>query len=163
MDIAIREAEEALNSNNYPIGAVLVVNGEMIGKEQNRKDTRKDRISHAETLLYIGHSQFLKKAKSEGEKIELYTTFEPCLMCLGMAVIHRTNRIVVACPDPRGDTTQIDPERIGQWYKRNWPVVDYGLRFDLEYSLFMKFLETKNDPEFQEVRELFPALKKRFA
>lgn len=159
MKLAINEARLALESGNYPVGAVLVVDGEVIGKEQNRKETRKDRISHAETLLFIQHSKKLKTAKNNGAKIELYTTFEPCLMCLGTAVIHRSDRIVVACRDPRGDMRAINYEAIGEWYEKNKPSMEYGLLFDEAKSLFQQYLQQNPDKEIAEARELFNTLK----
>jgi tRNA(adenine34) deaminase len=163
MNIALGEAEEALNTGNYPVGAVLVINGEMIDKEQNRKDTRRDYISHAETLLYIRNSQELKSAKNERrETIELYTTLAPCLMCLGVAVLHRTSRIVVGCPDPRGDISTINPDDMGHWYKKNWPTIEYGLSFNQAFNLYLRFLEQKTDQDFQIAKQDLLLLRERF-
>lgn len=163
MLLALEQAENALNSGNYPVGAVLIVDNEIIGKAENEKDTNHDRISHAENMLYMAYSKEIKHAKNEGKVIELFTTFEPCLMCLGTAVIHRTDRIVVACPDPRGDISKINPAAIGVWYQRNWPRIEYGLEFEKSYELFMKAFEQHPTAEFQEARELFPSLRDRFS
>jgi tRNA(adenine34) deaminase len=163
MRIAINEAEKALATNNYPVGAVLVVDGKLIAQEHNHKETRYDRISHAETLLFINHSSDLKRYKNEERaRIELFTTFEPCLMCLGVAVIHRVDRIVVACNDPRGDITQIDPKKIGDWYQKNWPKIEYGLLQEDSYNILFNYFKNKTDDESREITKLFDSLKNRF-
>ena len=56
----------------------------------------------------------IKEASKRGDKIELFTTLEPCLMCFGTIVHNRINRIVYACPDPLAGPTSIEPPT--KWY-----------------------------------------------
>jgi tRNA(adenine34) deaminase len=160
MEIALEEAVIAANTGNYPVGGVLVIGGKIIGKDHNHKEQTADSISHAEALLFLKHSSELRKFKHspDVEKV-LYTTLEPCLMCFGMAVIHRLDRIVVACKDPRGDMSTIDPEKIGQWYVRNWPHIEYGPLAKDPHQLLSDFFGSRTGEEAAEARGLLEEMK----
>jgi tRNA(adenine34) deaminase len=156
MQMALDQANLAAGTGNYPVGAVLVVNGQVIAAEHNKKENKADRISHAEMLLIQRHSQdILRWEKVESAKVELFTTFEPCLMCLGVSVIHRIHRIVVACRDPRGNISAIQPKSIGVWYERNWPRIEYGLLFEQSFDLLFAFFSNRKDDEGIEAAKLF--------
>ena len=70
-------------------------------------------------------------------------------------MIHKIDRIVIACRDPRGDITSIKPELIGDYYYRNWPSLEYGLFFEESFNLLMNFYSKRNDPESRGVVHLF--------
>ena len=160
MEIALSEALLARDSGNYPVGAVLAIGDSVIGKNHNHKELKTDSISHAEALLFLEYSTELRKYKHKSDKQKvLYTTLEPCLMCFGMAVIHRIDRIVVACKDPRGDISSIDPHKIGQWYVRNWPKIEYGLLGVQSHDLLYEFFSQRTDWEAQEAKNLLEELK----
>jgi tRNA(Arg) A34 adenosine deaminase TadA len=53
MNLALQEALQASTRGNYPVGAVLVVDGLLIAREHNKKENKADRISHAEMLLFL--------------------------------------------------------------------------------------------------------------
>lgn len=160
MALALNEARQALERDNFPCGAVLVVDGKIVGKSENMKETNKDRVSHAEMLLYIKHSNLLKKTKKQGSVITMYTTLEPCLMCFGSAVMHRVDRIVVATPDPYGDMSKVNGEVLGQFYN-NLPKLEYGLLFQDSYELIVEYLQKINTEESKHYLGLFDKLKKR--
>lgn len=162
MKLALSEAKQALLHNNFPCGAVLVVDGQVVGKSENKKETKKDRVSHAEMLLYIKHSSLLKKAKKQGQIITMYTTLEPCLMCFGSAVMHRIDRIVAATPDPLGNMSTIEGDRLGKFYL-SLPQLEYGLCFRESYDLVKEYLDESNTDESRNYLRLFDGLKNRFA
>jgi len=147
MRIALDEAKLAYEEGNYPCGAVLTINGEIVEKAHNLKEVRGDRISHAEMLLYINNSAKIKKAKKEGATITMYTTLEPCLMCFGAAAIHRVDRIVASTPDPYGNMSAIKGDTLGSFYNQNLPKIEYGLFFDETYLLSIDYLQKKNDKD----------------
>lgn len=158
MEVALQEALLAAQFGNYPVGAVLVVNGEIRDRAHNCKESRIDRISHAEMLLFVRNSvQLLRWENEEKAKIELFTTFEPCLMCLGASVIHRISRVVVACKDPRGNISSIRPESLGPWYERHWPRMEYGVGFMKSWNLLCEFFRGSSDAE---CREAYPLMLK---
>src|ERR1051326_118913 len=159
MQLAVKQANRALSKGNYPAGAVLVVDGRVTDYAYNKKEENKDRFSHAEILLLERNSKKILTWNKSGKRIEVYTTYEPCLMCLGACVIHRINRIVIACPDPRGDMSQINPKLLGKWYKRHWPKIIHGLCFSESYKLLLKFFSNRKDKESKEALALFKKMK----
>jgi tRNA(adenine34) deaminase len=161
MSLALEEAQKALNAGNFPIGAILVVNDEIIAQAGNQLNTQHDRISHAEMLLFMHYSKKIYQWDTvDNAKVELYTTYEPCLMCLGTAILHRVQRIVVACQDPRGDMQSIQPAAIGSFYATYWPIIEYGLYANESFKLLHQFHTQRTDPEGKQVAELFSTLAK---
>lgn len=115
MEVAIKEAEAAEQAGNLPIGAVIVLDGKIISRGRNGIFQPTFRpLHHAEILALEGldHSHLEQRSKD----MTLYTNIEPCVMCLGAAVIHRIGRIVFGAHDPnrgagylRKDLEQIYP------------------------------------------------------
>lgn len=163
METALLEANKAMIDGNYPCGAVLTVDGEIIEQNHNQKEVKGDRVSHAEMLLYISNSAALKKAKKLDKQITMYTTLEPCLMCFGAAIIHRVDRIVVSSPDPYGDMSKIRKANLGSFYSDNMPELSYGLLYEKTYDLTVSFLQQKNDEESLELIKTLTTLKNKFA
>ena len=99
MQAALDEARAAQACGEVPIGAVVVLNGEIIGRGHNRRETFDDPTAHAEMLAIrqaaqtIGHWRLLETT--------LYVTLEPCVMCMGAIILARIPRLVYACRDPR--------------------------------------------------------------
>ncbi len=160
MEIALKEAVQAYEEGNYPCGAVLTVDNQILSSAHNLKEARKDRVSHAEMLLYIENSVVLRQAKKENKRITMYTTLEPCLMCYGAAVIHRVNRIVASSPDPYGNMSKVKDAKLGSFYSHeSLPSIEYGLLFDKTHEVTVKFLEQKGDEEALELIRLLTEIR----
>jgi tRNA(Arg) A34 adenosine deaminase TadA len=101
-----------------------------------------DWISHAENSLLRTVSWKIKRNPDGYSR--LYTTWEPCLMCTGMAVLSRVNEIIYACSDPVGGVAKINPIDLDKWYKKHWPVFREGPFRDEFYNLLVKYME-END------------------
>lgn len=99
MQAALDEALQAKARGEVPIGAVIVLNGEIIGRGHNLRETGEDPTAHAEmqairqAAAAIGHWRLLETT--------LYVTLEPCVMCMGAIILARIPRLVFACRDPR--------------------------------------------------------------
>jgi tRNA(adenine34) deaminase len=99
MEIAIEEAKKALETGDVPIGAVIVLNDEIISQEHNRVEELSDATAHAEILAIkaairkIGYKHLLN--------CTMYVTLEPCSMCAGAIVLTRIKRLVYAASDPK--------------------------------------------------------------
>ena len=99
MQAAIAEAQLARALGEVPIGAVMVHDGQIIGRGHNLRETSNDPTSHAEMVAIrqaaaaIGHWRLLETT--------LYVTLEPCAMCMGAIILARVPRLVYACRDPR--------------------------------------------------------------
>ena len=99
MRLALREAEQALEHDDVPIGAVVVKAGEVIAAARNERELRGDPTAHAETLA------LREASRHEGGwrllDTVLYVTLEPCAMCAGAIVLARVPRVVWAADDPK--------------------------------------------------------------
>mgnify|MGYP001954728727 CR=1 FL=1 len=100
MKIALEEAKKAEEMNEVPIGAIIVVDGEIIAKAHNLRETQQRSIAHAELLAI---DEACKKIGSwRLEDAVLYVTLEPCPMCAGAIVLSRVKRVVYGAKDPKG-------------------------------------------------------------
>lgn len=147
MKIALKEAKKSLDDGNYPVGAVLVINGKYIGKSINKITAHENSTSHAELQLIHRYSKLIKKHRIQKYKIEMYTTLEPCFMCFGTAIVHRITRIIYSCPDPTGGVTDLNPKLFKKWYQVHWPEIAGGLFKEESGDMLierMKNTENKN-------------------
>ncbi len=145
MSLALQEAQAALNAGDYPVGATLVVDGHLWGTARNSLFSDARTTAHAEHNLISNYSARLRATilGAPETSVMLYSTLEPCLMCLGIAVLHRVSKIIIACPDPSGGTTQLDVASLGTVYARWWPEIHIGLFRDASYTLIVDFLKTE--------------------
>ena len=98
---ALREAEMALDKNEVPIGAVIVMNNQVIARAHNLTETLNDVTAHAEMQAFTAAADYLggKYLKD----CTLYVTLEPCQMCAGASYWTQIGRIVYgASEDKRG-------------------------------------------------------------
>ena len=156
MKLSLKEAEKSLNNKDFPVGAVLVIDGKLVDKKRNTLHNDKDWTSHAESLIIKENSKIIRdKIKNNNSKVELYTTLEPCLMCLGTAVLNRISKIVYACPDPHGGATHLNPKNLTKWYERKWPEIKCGLFKEKSYELLVNFMKEKNDETWNKILKLY--------
>ncbi|MCK5153912.1 MAG: nucleoside deaminase [Spirochaetales bacterium] len=89
---AYEEAEKGLNEGGIPIGAVLVIDGKIVGRGHNRRVQNGSPILHAEMDCFENAGRL--KA-SEYQRATLYSTLSPCDMCSGAALLYKIPKIVV--------------------------------------------------------------------
>ena len=99
MRLALAEAEKAAAAGETPIGAVLVVDGEVVSAAHNMRETWQDPTAHAESIVLREASARLGRWRLLDATV--YVTMEPCLMCAGALVLARVGRLVYGCRDPR--------------------------------------------------------------
>jgi tRNA(adenine34) deaminase len=99
MQLAIREAERALEHEDVPIGAVVVHGDHVIGAGHNERERRQDPTAHAETIALQQAAASLRSWRVLDSV--LYVTLEPCAMCAGAIVLARVPRVVYGCADPK--------------------------------------------------------------
>ncbi len=97
---ALAEAEKAAALGDVPIGAVIVRDGEIIGRGHNRKEHDKDPTAHAEIIALREAAARLGGWRLTGDAT-LYCTLEPCAMCAGAMIQARLPRLVWAADDPK--------------------------------------------------------------
>ncbi|MGB4439276.1 MAG: tRNA adenosine(34) deaminase TadA [Sedimentibacter sp.] len=94
---ALKEAKKAYEIKEVPIGAVIVRNGEVVGKGFNQKETSKDATLHAEISAIKDACKNLGGWRLPG--CTMYVTLEPCPMCAGALVNARIERLVIGTRD----------------------------------------------------------------
>lgn len=99
---AIKEAQKAVKQKEVPIGAVVVLDGEIIGRGHNLREQSQDATTHAEM-------QAIKEAcQTAGswrlEKAQLFVTLEPCPMCSGAILLSRIEEVYYGAADPKAGT-----------------------------------------------------------
>lgn len=108
MKLAYAEAQLALEKDEVPIGAVVVLKGAVIGRGHNLTQTLSDVTAHAEMQAITAASGYLG-AKYLNE-CTLYVTLEPCIMCAGAIAWAQLGTLVYAADDPKkGYTTLQKP------------------------------------------------------
>jgi tRNA(adenine34) deaminase len=98
MRMALREAEAASAEGEVPCGAVIVLDGEVIGKAHNQTETLNDPTAHAEVLAITQATQAVGNWRLNGAT--MYVTKEPCPMCAGALVLSRMKKVVWGMTDP---------------------------------------------------------------
>ena len=99
MDAALAEGAAAAARGEVPVGAVVVVDGAIVGRGHNLRETRADPTAHAEVIALREASAALGTWRLD--RATLYSTLEPCPMCAGALVNGRVARLVYGCADPK--------------------------------------------------------------
>lgn len=101
---ALELAREGASRGEVPVGAIVVKDGQCIGRGFNLRETTRDPLAHAELLalreaaLAVGHWRL--------DDCDLYVTLEPCPMCAGATVNARVRRLVYGAPDPKAGAVE---------------------------------------------------------
>src|SRR5690606_19287943 len=96
---ALRLAEHAASLGEVPVGALVVRNGQVIGRGFNQPVSSHDPTAHAEVRALRDAAEVV--ANYRLPDTTLYVTIEPCTMCLGAIIHARVGRIVFGAPEPR--------------------------------------------------------------
>ena len=109
MKIALQEAIKAYNSNEVPIGSIIILNNEIIGKGYNQCETLKDPTAHAEIISITAACSTINDWRLNNSII--YVTKEPCAMCAGAIINSRIKQVVFGFYDEKegccGSTYQL--------------------------------------------------------
>lgn len=99
MSEALKEAENAFEADEVPVGAVIVHDGKIIARAHNQIKLLKDPTAHAEMIAITQAASYL-----ESERLintTMYVTIEPCAMCAGALVLARVKRLCFGASDPK--------------------------------------------------------------
>ena len=99
MEEALIEAKKALEIGEVPIGAVVVLGEDIVGRGYNQPITKNDPTAHAEIMALRDASINLKNYRLKGTLV--YSTLEPCLMCAGALVHARIKKLFYSASDPK--------------------------------------------------------------
>ncbi|MDP6439912.1 MAG: tRNA adenosine(34) deaminase TadA [Candidatus Brocadiia bacterium] len=96
---ALRQAREALDKDEVPVGCVVVHEGAAIGRAHNMRETLADPTAHAEMIALTQAASALGRWHLGG--VTVYCTLEPCCMCAGAMVNARIDRLVFGLAEPK--------------------------------------------------------------
>lgn len=97
MAIALEEARAALDHDDVPVGAIVVIDGEIVARRHNEREQLRDPTAHAETLALRDAATAVGSSRLDGAT--LVSTLEPCPMCAGAAWLARVGRVVFGADD----------------------------------------------------------------
>lgn len=97
MQVALTEARAALEHGDVPIGAAVVMDGEIVARRHNEREVAHDPTAHAELLAVRDAAAARQDWRLTGAT--LYVTLEPCAMCAGALVNTRITRVVYGAVD----------------------------------------------------------------
>lgn len=106
MKEALKEAREAFQKDEVPVGAVIACNNRIIARAHNLTEQLTDVTAHAEMQAFTAASNFLGSKYLEG--CTLYVTLEPCVMCAGAAYWTQISKIVFGAFDPKKGFTLLN-------------------------------------------------------
>jgi tRNA(adenine34) deaminase len=137
MGEALRLADEARQSGEVPVGAVVVSGGRIVGRGFNRVETHRDATAHAEILAMAEARTSLRTKFLTG--CHLYVTLEPCAMCAGAIIWNRIDRLVIGAMDPKAGACGSVMHIPAHPAMNHHPVIHYGLMEDASETLLKRF------------------------
>jgi tRNA(adenine34) deaminase len=99
MMLALKEAKKALEDDEIPIGAIVVINDKIIARGHNMTERLNDPTAHAEMIALT--SAFNSLGSKYLPEATLYVTIEPCIMCAGAAYWSKIGKIVYGADDEK--------------------------------------------------------------
>ncbi|WP_150302795.1 tRNA adenosine(34) deaminase TadA [Pseudomonas saliphila] len=125
MRLALAEAEQAAACGEVPVGAILVQDGQIIGRGFNQPITSHDPSAHAEMVA-------LRQAAATQQNYRLpdstlYVTLEPCTMCAGLLIHSRVKRLVFGASEPRAGAVMSRSQILAQSWMNHRVEVEGGV------------------------------------
>ena len=99
MQRALKQANDAANLGEVPVGAVLTLNDEIIAEDHNRSILLNDPSAHAEINVIRKGAELMGNYRLTNTS--LYVTLEPCMMCCGALVHARIDNLIFSAADPK--------------------------------------------------------------
>lgn len=99
MRVALEQARQARQRGEVPVGAVVVLNGLVVGDGYNQPISTNDPTAHAEIVAMRAAASYLGNYRLSGA--DLYVTIEPCQMCVGAMIHARIARVIYGAREPK--------------------------------------------------------------
>ena len=128
MRAALEQARQAGACDEVPVGAVVVLDGEIVGRGFNQPIGRHDPTAHAEIMALRDAATRLGNYRLPGST--LYVTLEPCSMCAGLIVHARIARVVFGASEPKAGVVQSRGEFFAQGFLNHRVLVEGGVLAD---------------------------------
>jgi tRNA(adenine34) deaminase len=141
MRLALREAEQALDHDDVPIGAVIVRAGEVIGAGHNERELRTDPTARAEMIALRDAARAIDSWRVLDAV--MYVTLEPCAMCAGALVLARVPRVIYGAADPKAGAAGSALDVLGEPRLNHNPRVQGGLLAVESAALLQTFFASR--------------------
>tara|TARA_R110002033_G_scaffold24755_3_gene57855 strand:+ start:1013 stop:1471 length:459 start_codon:yes stop_codon:yes gene_type:complete len=143
MDAALALANQALAIGEVPVGAVIIRNGEIVGRGHNRTRIDQDPTAHAEIVAIREATRFLGEDRLDG--CDLWVTLEPCTMCAGAIAHARIRRLYYSAGDAKGGAVDNGVRFFESPTCHHKPEVYAGLEEKLSAKLLTDFFRGRRD------------------
>ena len=141
MELALVEARQAAVEGEVPVGAVVVLNGRVLGRGHNRPIATADPTAHAEIVALREAARAAGNYRLPGAA--LYVTVEPCPMCCGAILHARLDRVVYGAPDPKAGAARSLYRLLEDPRLNHSATVTGGVRSDECAALLTDFFRTR--------------------
>ena len=137
MELAIEEADKALEIDEMPVGAIVVYNDKVIGTGYNKKESEKNSLMHAEIIAID------EACKNIGDwrlnDSDIYVTLEPCLMCMGAIIESRIKNVYCGVTNNR-------------FHELNLKICEDS-KINIKYDIMSYKIEKQLDKFFKNIRD----------
>lgn len=139
MGKAIEEAEQALYTGEFPVGCVMVYEDRVLvtGSRRRSSSAKRNELDHAEMLALRRLVDM--EEDIEREKVTLFSTLQPCLMCYSALIVNGIRTIVYAYEDVLGGCTELDLKSLTPYYQEMEVAVFSGILRQQSLDLFKGF------------------------
>jgi tRNA(adenine34) deaminase len=141
MGLALEQARLAAEAGEVPVGAVVVLDGQVVGVGRNAPVGGTDPTAHAEIVALRAAAQALGNYRLDG--CDLYVTLEPCAMCSGAMLHARLRRVVYGAPDPKTGAAGSVVDLFGQPKLNHQTQVQGGVCAHACAALLSEFFKTR--------------------
>ena len=138
---ALDEARRGLDAGEVPVGAVVVINGAIVGRAHNAPVALADPTAHAEVLAL--REAGTKRGNYRLTGATLYATIEPCMMCCGAALHARVARVVYGADDPKAGAVTSLYRLLDDARLNHRAAVTGGVLADESVALLRRFFESR--------------------
>jgi len=144
---ALEEAKKAYALQEVPVGAVVVLNGEVIGRGFNQPISSHDPCAHAEVMALRDAAKHIKNYRLVDA--DLYVTVEPCTMCSGAVVHARIKRVIFAALEPKAGVVCSQMTVFKQSYFNHEVEVVSGVMAQEASALIQDFFKMRREQKKQ--------------
>ena len=140
---ALALAERAAESGEVPVGALVVLDGEVIGQGWNRPISGHDPTAHAEIMALREAASRVGNYRLVGAT--LYVTIEPCTMCAGAIVHARIDRVVFGTTEPKAGVVVSNQQLFDQSWLNHRPRYQAGVLAEECAAVISEFFRRRRD------------------
>ncbi len=150
MAAALSEARQAFDGGEFPVGCVMVHDGEIIanGRRIHSKGPTENELDHAEIVAL--RKLFALHPEIDRRQITVYSTMEPCLMCYVTLLLNGIRKIVYGFEDIMGGGTNLDLQQLNPLYREmEVDIIPHVMRSE-SLQLFKNFFENPQNTYWQD-------------